>query len=195
VAFTARDFPGGPTKLGHGSPSNLAAAFLVAIECGVKPEVAIHTLQKADSLPHRQQSLGTHQGIVWVNDSASTTPQSTLATLDALEAETDTIIVGGLDRGYDFTDLGARLAHSHIRNIVLFPDTGRTIREAIEKSSPSEKLYFETSVMDEAVAFARKHTRQGRVCLLSNGSPSYNLFENYPARGEAFGRAVSNLTD
>jgi UDP-N-acetylmuramoylalanine-D-glutamate ligase len=44
--------------------------------------------------------------------------------------------------------------------------------------------------MSEAVAFARKHTRPGRVCLLSSAAPSYNLYKNYPQRGDDFRQAV-----
>jgi UDP-N-acetylmuramoylalanine-D-glutamate ligase len=44
--------------------------------------------------------------------------------------------------------------------------------------------------MNEAVKFARQHTKPGRAALLSSGSPSYNLFKNYPDRGRAFREAI-----
>lgn len=191
VPFTADQFPGQVGDFRHGSASNLAAAFLVAVHCGVKPPAAVRALENAEGLPHRQQSLGTHHGIVWINDSAATTPQSTLLALDRLEDKVDTLIVGGLNREYDFTALGERLARSEISNIVLFPDTGTLIRTAIEAvPGQPKKRYIETSSMAEAVAFALKHTRPGRVCLLSSAAPSYNLYKNYPQRGDDFRRAV-----
>jgi UDP-N-acetylmuramoyl-L-alanine---L-glutamate ligase len=175
--------------------SNLAAVYQVARYCEIPEATIIETLMHAENLPHRQQSLGTHHGIEWIDDSAATTPQSTLAALDALGNRIDTIIVGGLDRGYDFSELGARLAASPLSNIVLFPDTGAAIRTAIEAHQPSSaKTYFETSKMSDAVAFARQHTQSGRVCILSSGSPSYNLFKNYPDRGRAFQEAVTKTS-
>jgi UDP-N-acetylmuramoyl-L-alanine---L-glutamate ligase len=191
LPFTAEQFPGQVGDYRHGSASNLAAAYLVAIHCGVTPQTAVRALENAEGLPHRQQSLGTHHGIVWINDSAATTPQSTLLALDRLEDKVDTIIVGGLNRDYDFGSLGERLARSDISNIVLFPDTGKLIRAAIEAvPGLPGKRYIETSSMSEAVAFARKHTRPGRVCLLSSAAPSYNLYKNYPQRGDDFRQAV-----
>lgn len=196
IPFTGTDFPGqpGPTLESPEGRSDLAAAFLVATHLAVPAAVATRALEAATALPHRQQPLGRHHDIDWVDDSAATTPQSTLAALSALEGRIDTIIVGGLDRGYDFTDLGHRLAASNIRNIILFPNTGAAIRTAIEAARPAPaKAYFETSGMKEAVGFARTHTEPGHICLLASGSPSYNLYKNYYERGEAFQAAIRGL--
>jgi UDP-N-acetylmuramoyl-L-alanine---L-glutamate ligase len=197
VPFTHRDFPGQPAAA-FDSPegrSDLAAAYLVATHLGVPAGVAEQALTSATGLPHRQEDLGTYHGITWIDDSAATTPQSTLAALNAFKGRVDTIIVGGLDRGYVFSELGERLAASDIRNLILFPDTGARIRAAVEAAHPaSSKNYFTTSDMAQAVSLALKHTRDGCICLLSSGSPSYNLFKNYGERGDAFRAAVRQLT-
>jgi hypothetical protein len=36
----------------------------------------------------------------------------------------DTILLGGSDRGYDFTPLIDEILASEIRNLIFFPDTG-----------------------------------------------------------------------
>lgn len=192
IPFVATDFPGDDTSLkGIGNRSNLAAAYKVARHCGVSADTVLHALSHATGLPHRQESLGVIGGIEWIDDSAASTPQSTLAAIATFGPKLDTIIVGGLDRGYDFTSLGQALAASIISNVVLFPDTGAKIRAAIEAASPkTPKTYFETSDMTAAVAFCRTHTATGKAALLSSGSPSYNLFKNYPARGQAFRKAI-----
>jgi UDP-N-acetylmuramoylalanine--D-glutamate ligase len=193
VPFSPNDFPGRPMTA-FDSPagrSNLAAALLVANHYDVPTSTAVKTLEAASSLPHRQEPIGTYHDIEWIDDSAATTPESTITALDALGARVATIIVGGLDRNYDFTELGKRLAAAPARNVILFPDTGGLIRMAIEAATPrNPKNYFETSSMDEAVAFALKTTPGGKVCLLSSGSPSYNLFTNYFERGDAFKTAI-----
>lgn len=193
VAFLPTDFPGEATGALRGiqNRSNLAAAYLVAIHCGVDKAIAVKALEHATGLPHRQESLGLHEGIEWVNDSAASTPESTLAALETWGKRTDTVIIGGLDRGYDFEPLAKALAASPIANLVLFPDTGTKIRDLIEAiPGHNPKTYFETSDMVKAVAFARQHTQPGRVCLLSSGAPSYNLFKNFPDRARAFKEAV-----
>ncbi len=174
--------------------SNIAAARAVATYLGI-PDAAIDTaITTAPNLPHRQQSLGIHHGIEWVDDSAATTPQSTLAALSALAGRVDTLIVGGLDRNYDFTELASQIVASKISNLIIFPDTGPDIQRAIESLQPSRSLqYFETSAMTEAVVYAAKHTAEGKICLLSSGAPSYNLYKNFDERGDAFGQAVATL--
>lgn len=193
--FTPEDYPGHGNEAVKGSQnlSNLAAAFKVARYFGIPAGEAVKALEAATGLPHRQEVVGTIHGIKWIDDSAATTPQSTLAALETLADETDTIIVGGMDRDYDFSTLGTALAAAPIAHIVLFPDTGEKIRQAIEATpGHGKKAYFATSSMDEAVAYALKHTAPGRTCLLSSGSPSYNLFKNYPDRARAFREAINN---
>jgi UDP-N-acetylmuramoylalanine--D-glutamate ligase len=196
VPYSGSDFPGTPQKAFDNTAgrSNLAAAFLVGRHFGVSTEIAINILEHASSLPHRQQIIGTRAGITWIDDSAATTPQSTIAALDSLKGNLETIIVGGMNRSYDFSQLGKALAESNVANVILFPDTGNEIRQAIESAQPSRLIsYFETSDMNEAVEFAHQHSKPGSTCLLSSGSPSYNLFKNYFERGEAFTKAVLRI--
>jgi UDP-N-acetylmuramoyl-L-alanine---L-glutamate ligase len=195
IAFTADDFPlaVNETKLkGEHNRSNLAAALKVAEYCGVGREQAVTALKNTEGLPYRLHSLGVKDGIEWVEDSLATAPEATAFALDALGDSVDTLITGGMDRGgYDFTALGEKIAHSPIRNVVLFPDTGAQIKAAIEAASPAEpKKYLQTESMQEAVNFARETTKKGAVCLLSNASPSYNLFKDYEAKAEAFAKAI-----
>jgi UDP-N-acetylmuramoylalanine--D-glutamate ligase len=195
IPFTAADFPLAitETKLkGEHNRSNLAAAFKVAEYCGVGREQAIETLKTTEGLPYRLHSLGIKDDIEWIEDSLATAPEATAFALDALGDTVDTLITGGMDRGgYNFTALGEKIARSPIRNIVLFPNTGTQIKAAIEAAQPTTpKHYLETSDMQEAVDFARETTKKGTVCLLSNASPSYNLFKDYEAKAAAFAEAI-----
>ena len=175
-------------------PSNMAAAVLVSRHLGLSEAEIVKGVLSAPKLAHRQQLIGEYAGVNWVEDSAATTPQSTQEALWALGDTVDTLIVGGLNRDYDFTTLGQQIATSKITNVVLFPDTGRMIRKQIEAASANKpKYYFETSSIDEAVAWAAKHTAAGKTCLLSSGAPSYNLFQNFGERGDAFQKAVVAL--
>jgi UDP-N-acetylmuramoylalanine-D-glutamate ligase len=47
--------------------------------------------------------------------------------------------------------------------------------------------------MQEAVEWGSDHTAQGKICLLSSGAPSYNLFKDFGERGDAFIAAVNAL--
>jgi UDP-N-acetylmuramoylalanine--D-glutamate ligase len=194
--FVPADYPGqsNPAYLGEHNTSNFAAAYKVARYCGVSADVAVAALQSATGLPHRQEPLGRHHGLDWIDDSAANTPEAAVAAIKTLGDTVDTLIVGGLDRGYDFTELGQILAKSPIKHVVLFPNTGAKIR-AIAEATPGyqPKTYFETSDITEAVKYAAKHAATGKAVLLSNGSPSYNLFKNFTERARAFKAAIANL--
>lgn len=192
VAFTANDFPlqVSDTKFkGEHNRSNLAAALKVAVYAGVPQDTALQALKNADPLPHRLQPLGEHGGVFWVNDSFATAPEATIAALEALKEDVDTLIVGGFDRGVSYEGLAEYLDASAVANIVFVPDTGDTIKAAMH----SHKNTYQTADMQQAVAWAAKHTAPGKTVLLSPASPSFNLFKDFVVRGEAFMDAVDSI--
>ncbi len=83
-----------------------ACAALAALEAiGLDAMAAAPALASFRPLPHRLQPLGEHDGWDWVNDSISTTPLATLAALESLHGRRVTVLVGGHDRGLDWTPL------------------------------------------------------------------------------------------
>jgi UDP-N-acetylmuramoylalanine--D-glutamate ligase len=168
---------------------NAALAVVVAQKFGCSDEVIVASLEKFKGLPHRLQYVGEKDGIIFYDDSISTTPESAMAALEAL-SNVKTIILGGVDRGYDFSKLETMLLEKGVENIILFPESGTHI---LKDESHFNVLH--TSSMDEAVAFAITHTNTGAVCVLSPAAPSYNLFKNFEARGDSFVAAIENLSE
>jgi UDP-N-acetylmuramoylalanine--D-glutamate ligase len=191
IPFSTKDAPVAiedTRLLGAHNLSNIAAAFLVSQELRVSREAAIAAIKAFAPLPHRLQSLGTVDGIEWVDDSISTTPESAIAALDALGDRTQTVILGGQDRGYDFAPLAKRLKNSSVKTVILLPDSGTTIRKAIKQEGVPVTC-FEVATMQEAVLRAKEKTINGTptpICLLSPASPSYGHFKNFEERGEQF---------
>lgn len=190
--------------IGHHNLSNIAAAWKVAEYLNSPRDVAVQALKEFQPLPHRLQSLGIHHSLEWVDDAISTTPESTIAALDALGDRVATIILGGLDRGYDFTTLAERIVSSAIQTVILFPGSGPHIRKAIEDrmSSRAGKMeFFEVDTMEKAVSIARRaiHLTPPTyhltpICLLSTASPSYNMFKNFEEKGNRFQEAINTIT-
>ncbi len=196
---------------GEHNLSNIAAAYKVAMHLGSDSEQAIQTIKQFKGLPHRLESLGVHQGIEWVNDSISTTPESAIAAIDALGERIETIIVGGQDRGYDFSSLTKRIKNSKIKNVILLPESGMTIGKEILKIGGEVKL-FEVKNMEEAVRVAKQQRSEIRgqnarsfgnnslpletfaeakwgqfpIVLLSPAAPSYGHFKDFTDRGNKF---------
>jgi UDP-N-acetylmuramoylalanine--D-glutamate ligase len=172
--------------IGDHNLRNIAAAFKVAQHLGVEHQTAIEAIKAFIGLPHRLQLLGVHDGIEWVDDAISTTPESTIAALAALGDRVSTIILGGHDRGFDYTELGQAIAESTIQHVILFPESGERIQEAI----PIKLNFYHVSNMEDAVTIAKENTPEGGICLLSTASPSYGMFKNFEEKGDAFRRCI-----
>ena len=174
--------------IGAHNLSNIAGAYEVALELGVKPEVAIQVIKNFKGLPHRLQSMGTKDGIEWIDDAISTTPESTIAALDALGDRVHTVILGGQDRGYDFSALAERIKKSSVKTIILFPGSGSRIRDALIQNNVTARLLNADS-MEKAVTIAKEETKDG-IVLLSTASPSYGMFKNFEEKGEIFKKCI-----
>lgn len=185
------------TKLiGDHNRSNIDAAYKVARHLGVDDAVCIGAFQSFTPLPHRLQSLGVHHGIHWVDDAISTTPDSTIAGLQALGTDVATIILGGTDRGLAFDVLADELVHhTEVSTVILFPGTGPKIRSCIEeimnKKVDRKITLADADSMEIAVKIAKESTPQGKICLLSTASPSYNMFKNFEEKGEKFAQEIT----
>jgi len=179
----AAQIPLGPDEiplLGEHNAQNVRAAVAVARVLGLTDKAIRRAIRVFKPLPHRLQRVGAFRGITFYDDAISTAPESTIAALAALP-KTKTILLGGEDRGYDFTRLEKILRRCGVENIVLFPDSGKRIL----KSRNGFKI-LETSSMEKAVAFAYTHTPRGSTCLLSTASPSYTLWKNFEEKGSEF---------
>lgn len=175
--------------IGEHNRENIALAWRVAEDLGVRKDVAVAAAKAFHPLPHRLQPLGTHHGIEWVDDAISTTPESAIAALDALDGKVATIILGGQDRGNDFSDLAERLKDSGVTTAILFPGSGPRIRAAIETAGTGIVL-FDAASMDEAVRIAKERTPPKSIVLLSTASPSYGMFKNFEEKGDLFQKLV-----
>ncbi len=181
------------TKLkGAHNLENIALAAKVAEHLGIPKGAIIEAVKSFTPLAHRLQSVRVKDGLEWINDSISTTPESAIAAIDALGDRVSTIILGGQDRGYDFSTLAKRIANSTIETVILLPDSGKLIGEEIKKTRWKGKI-VSASTMSEAVTAAKtsnqKPATSNPIVLLSPASPSYGHFKNFEDRGGQFAAA------
>jgi len=170
--------------IGGHNKQNIQATLCVTDLFNIPQADVVRGLQSFQSLPHRLQNLGVFNGITFYDDAISTTPQSTLAALEAIPG-VDTLLLGGQDRGYDFSALVDDIKKRNIHNLVLFPDSGSAIKKVIQDKGLTINT-LETRDMKEAVQFAFSHSKQGSVCLLSTASPSYSIWKNFEEKGDLF---------
>jgi len=107
--------------------------------------------------------------------------------------DTDTIIIGGMDRGIDYEPLIKYLETSSVPNIILMETTGARIKEEVKMGymelNNSERLHLADN-LEEAVKLAKKLTKKGKSCIMSPAAASYGIFKNFEERGEVFKRLV-----
>lgn len=144
-------------------------------------------------LAHRMENIWTYGGIVWIDDAISTTPESTIQAIQTYGKKIDTIFLWWTDRGYVFDDLIKNIIIYGIKNVVVFPDSGRRIFELIKKKDAWEIKIFQTDDMKQAVKFAYKNTKIGKICLLSTASPSYVLRKNFEEKWTMFKKYIQEL--
>ncbi len=170
---------------------NIAAVIEVARIFGISNDAILRTLRGYKRLPHRLEYLGNYNGIDFYDDSIATIPEAVIYALSVLGEKVETIILGGLNRGIEFDKLADELINSKVRNLILFPESGKVIKDCIvRKASNSCFNFFEVETMKDAVVFAFENTEKGNICLLSPASPSFNLFKDYKERGEAFKNSI-----
>ncbi|MCL2634990.1 MAG: UDP-N-acetylmuramoyl-L-alanine--D-glutamate ligase [Oscillospiraceae bacterium] len=169
-----------PKLRGEHNLKNIAVAVKVAMLLGCSSQEVIKAAYDFSGLEHRLELLTDVNGVKYVNDSISTIPAATIAAVEAFP-ETDTVIIGGMDRGIDYSSLINFLNDSDIPNIIALPDSGHTIAEKLNRVR-------KVNNMEEAVAYARQVTR--KCCVLSPAAASYGVYKNFEERGRHFKELV-----
>lgn len=181
---------------GPGNKQNALAAVEAAKIFSIEEKVIREALSSFEPLPHRLQHVGTFSGIEFYNDSLATNPNATINALDSLGEHVHTLILGGQDRGLEYSGLARRLLSSNVEQLILFPDTGRYIWNAcleLDESVASRINVTDVSDMKEAIELAYRLTPAEKICLLSPASSSLNMFRDYAERGEKFIESVRQL--
>lgn len=170
---------------GRHNVANALAAAIVGDVFDVPAAAIGGALREFEGVPRRLETIADKDGVLWVNDSASTTPAASLMALAAYDRPA-VIILGGVSKGADFGEL-ARVVVARGRGAVLIGNAADEIGSAIEAADPDAKLPVKRAPsLEEAVTRAREMARPGDVVLLSPACASYDMFTSADERGERF---------
>ncbi len=177
---------------------NIMAAIDVCKICGVNDEVIHSGISDFKGLPHRLECVGTYHGITFYNDSISTIPETTIAALKSVE-NVQTLILGGFDRGIDYSHLVDFLIQHPVQNIIFVGEAGKRIRNlwktqilAHQRQQSNSVNFFDAKDYDEVVKRAFEVTEKNHICLLSPAAASYDMFTNFEQRGNEFKQLIIN---
>ena len=150
-------------------------------------------LESFTGLPHRLKFVAEKDGVKYYDDSISTTPGSAIAALKAF-AEPKILILGGSDKGADYTELAQEIARQHLRAVIVNGANASEIIEILHKNEVScQVVQLEMSAMPTVVEAAANQAQSGDVVILSPAAASFDMFKSYNDRGEQFVAAVEKL--
>ena len=175
---------------GRHNTANALAATAAVQAWGVGEWPIAHVLRTFRGARHRLELVAEVNGVRYINDSIATTPDRTVAALDAF-ANPILLIAGGYDKGLSYEDLIPAVV-SKVRHLFLLGPTADRITSAMEKRGADIHVHLSAD-LSEAVQQSACLARPGEIVLLSPASASYDAFRNFEERGDHFVTLVKQL--
>jgi len=168
---------------------NLACAVRVAETLGL-PEVKIKkAVASFSGLEGRLQLLRVYNGIKIYNDNNATTPEATMASLEALGGGRTILICGGADKKLPLDNF-VKAINKNCQAVILIPGTGT---EALLKN---HKLKVKNEVginLNDIIKTALSLAKKGDTILFSPAFASFGMFNNEYERNDLFMKIIKNL--
>lgn len=176
--------------LGVHNHYNIAVAYEVCRRY-VSEEQFTKALCSFSPLAHRLEFVGIHRNIRWYDDSIST------ACATAIEATKSVpnaavILIGGMDRGIDYTSLVEYLCDSDIK-VICMEASGKRVYDMLTAANCDNSRIHYVPHLADAVELAAEITPPGKSCVMSPAAASYGIFRNFEERGDAFKALVRAL--
>ena len=171
---------------------NILAAAAVARVFGITGTQIQAALQNFDrshpALAHAFEPVGTLNDIEFINDSKATNVAAVKAALESIQGRRVILIMGGYDKGNDYTPL-SEIVRNRVKAAVMLGE----YTQQIEKTLANTTDIVKAETMAEAVRIAYRHATAGDIVLLSPANASFDMYTDYKARGTAFKEAVQAL--
>lgn len=176
---------------GEHNLKNALAATAMAMVSGVPAPVIRQTLRTFKGVEHRIEFVRELDGVQFINDSKGTNVDSSIQAVRAMKRPT-VLILGGYDKHTDFTPLCEEIVKAPITHVVLIGATAKQCEETLEKVGfhAWEHAGYD---FERAVRRAFELAEAGGSVLLSPSCASFDMFDDYEARGHIFKEIVGRL--
>ncbi len=162
-------------------------AYTAASKFGVTAEQAKKAIDDYEGIEHRMENIGIYNGITFYNDCIATIPHAVMCAVNAIKA--NTLIIGGKDRGIDYTDFAVDLENSDLSVVIGTKTTGHKIIDMMIANG-TKKALIKAENLEEAVKSAYENTKKDGVCILSPAASSYNEYKNFEEKGRHYKELV-----
>lgn len=176
---------------GEHNQMNILASILATQSFGANRQEAETTAKNFQPLAHRLEYVGEKNGVVYYNDSISTIPQATIEALKALK-KVQTLILGGMDRGIDYSPLVEQIGEYEVKNIAFVGEAGRRMHKEMKEKANNYNCLLSDDYK-EIVSWCKANTQKEKICLLSPAASSYDMFTNFEHRGEVFKQLIMEI--
>lgn len=166
---------------------NVAAAALASLSAGATPAGILEAVRHFRGLPHRVTRVGEVNGVQFYNDSKATNTDAVIRALDCFDGNV-ILILGGREKGTDFTDLLPSVER-RVNTIIAIGEAAPHIRRVLSSVCDVRMA----ASMDDAVATGFAAARSGDTVLLSPACASFDMYDNYGARGDHFTALVKGI--
>ena len=168
---------------------NALAAVALCFALGVDEQVIAQVLRDFKGVEHRLEPVRELDGVLYINDSKGTNPDSTSKALVAYDRPL-ILIAGGKNKGLSFLPL-AKLIKKRVKGVVLVGMAKNDIKAALDEVGFSN--YVLVDKFEETVEAAKKMADEGDIVLLSPACTSWDMFKSFEERGELFKKLVNAL--
>lgn len=171
---------------GQHNLENILCAVAVAVLAGVEIKTIKEILQTFTGVRHRIEEVAVVNGVLYINDSKATNPESAIKALESFN-EPIILIAGGRSKGSSFEEF-AGFIKEKVKGLVLVGEAREEIKKAVMDAG-FQNIY-EVNDFSTAVATAGQLAVAGDVVLLSPACASWDMFKSYEQRGDLFCQLV-----
>ena len=190
IEFSAEDpLPAEPTIPGAHNRENAAAAAAAARAAGISDDAIANALRSFRGVEHRLEEIAEIRGVRYVNDSKATNASAALRGIAALRTSTLHVILGGLGKNEGYHELASALRPDD--HAYLIGSAAPELAAALEEAGVP---FTHSSELARAVVETAEAARPGEVVLLSPACASFDQFDDFEHRGDAFRRLVKELS-
>ena len=179
------NIPNNKFLIGNHNKENMLAAIIACYLLGIDKDKIEKVLQNFVGLSHRMEFLGEKNGLVFINDSKATNPESAAKSLQSFE--NIHWIVGGYPKGEFKTEILEPL-YKNIKKAYLIGKSSKIL----EKLLANKLVYENCNNLNQAFKLATLEAKKGDVILLAPSFASFDQFKNYIHRGECFRNLYMN---
>lgn len=160
---------------------NAMCAILCALIVEIDKDTIKDALRTFRAIEHRLEYIKTIDGTDYYNDSKATNPEASIVAINSFPNKRVVLIAGGRDKKTSLDDF-IEAVKKNISKVVLIGEATQRFKEELSKKGYLNIVNSKT--LEEAIDIASLDKPD--VVLLSPACASFDMFESYEKRGDAF---------